>query len=106
MMLMEQETITVKSKVVRRTSEEIRAIIVEYEKGGLSAKSFCKLHHIKKDYLTRWLTRYGNKKGVKGFVPVSLPAIAPNQERTLFAEYRGIKFYQKVEASYLKSLLS
>ena len=103
---MEQETITVKSKVVRRTSEEIRAIIAEYEKGGLTAKSFCKLHHIKKDYLTRWLTRYGNKKGPKGFMPVSLPAIAPNQERTLFAEYRGIKFYQKVEASYLKSLLS
>ena len=103
---MEQETITVKSKVVRRTSEEIQAIIAEYEKGGLTAKAFCKLHHIKKDYLTRWLTRYGNKKGVKGFVPVSLPAIAPNQERTLFAEYRGIKFYQKVEASYLKSLLS
>ena len=103
---MEQEAITVKSKVVRRTSEEIRAIITEYEIGGLSAKAFCKLHHIKKDYLTRWLTRYGNKKGIKGFVPVSLPAIAPNQEKTLFAEYRGIKFYQKVEASYLKSLLS
>jgi hypothetical protein len=103
---MEQETSSSKPKVVRRTSEEIQAIIAEYEKGGLSAKAFCKLHHIKKDYLTRWITRYGNKKGLKGFVPVSLPVMTPGQERTLFAEYRGIKFYQKVDASYLKSLLS
>jgi hypothetical protein len=103
---MEQEAISSKPKVVRRTSEEIRAIIAEYEKGGLSAKAFCKLHHIKKDYLTRWLTRYGNKKGPKGFMPVSYPTMAASPERTLFAEYRGIKFYQKVDASYLKSLLS
>lgn len=103
---MEQEATSSKPKIVRRTSEEIRSIIAEYEKGGLSAKAFCKLHHIKKDYLTRWLTRYGNRKAPKGFMPVSVPAMAPTQEKALFAEYRGIKFYQKVDAAYLKSLLS
>ena len=95
-----------KTKIIRRTSEEIRSIITEYEKSGLSSKAFCKLHQLKKAYFARWLARYGNSKGPKGFVPVKLPAVSAEQAKTLFAECRGIKFYQKVEASYLKALLS
>jgi hypothetical protein len=103
---MEQGSSSARAKMVRRTSEEIRSIITEYEKSGLSPKAFCKLHQLKKTYFSRWLSRYGNRKGPKGFVPVKLPGIAAEQENMLFAECRGIKFYQKVDPSYLKALLS
>lgn len=92
----------------RRSAAEIQELLVEYEKSGMSAKSFCRLRQLKKAYFSRWLLRYGNKKATKGFVTVDLPAetSSAGKQAGLFAEYRGIKFYQKVDASYLKSLLS
>lgn len=93
---------------VRRSAAEIQALLAEYEKSGLSANSFCHLRQLRKAYFTKWLLRYGNKETVKGFIPVSLPPESPSPKKQdgLFAEYRGIKFYQKVDPSYLKSLLS
>jgi hypothetical protein len=74
----------------------------------MSPKGFCKLHQLKKAYFSRWLARYGSRKSPKGFVPVAMVSDAPSAKGTggLFAEYRGIKIYQKVDPSYLKSLVS
>jgi hypothetical protein len=93
---------------VRRSAAEIQALLMEYEKSGMSAKSFCRAHQLKRAYFSRWLLRYGSKKATKGFVAIDLPVetAASGKQTGLFAEYRGIKFYQKVDASYLKSLLS
>jgi hypothetical protein len=96
------------AKKVRRSAAEIQALLMEYERSGMSAKSFCRIHELKRAYFSRWLLRYGSKKAAKGFVAVDLPGetSSSGKHAGLFAEYRGIKFYQKVEASYLKSLLS
>jgi len=93
-------------KIVRRTTEEIRSLMVEYKNSGLSAKAFCSLHKIKRAYFSRWLKRYENKKQPKGFVPVQGAKEPSLPKAVLFAEYRGIRFYQAVEPSYLKSLVS
>ena len=93
-------------KIVRRTTEEIRSLMMEFESSGLSAKAFCNLHKIKRAYFSRWLKRYGNKKQPKGFVPVQGAKDQPLPKATLFAEYRGIRFYQAVDPSYFKSLVS
>ena len=91
---------------VRRSAADIEAIITEYEKSGMSERSFCRLHQIRKAYFKRWLIRYGSKRP-KGFVPVNVPEPpTAKQSSGIFAEYRGIKIYQKVDASYLKSLIS
>lgn len=95
------------SSKARRSSEDIQGVIADFEKSGMSAKSFCRLHQIRRTYFERWLLRYGGKRPAKGFVPVSTPESSPvKQPGGLFAEYRGIKIYQKVDPSYLKSLLS
>ena len=90
----------------RRTPEEINSILVSYENSGLSVKEFCNRHQLQALYLTRWLKRYRNTKQAKGFVE-----LRPGPESTpcmtgVFAEYRGIHFYQPVDPSYLKSLIS
>jgi hypothetical protein len=91
----------------RRTTEQIKAIIAQYETSGLSARDFCNLHQIKGFYLARWLKRYRGNKLPKGFVAVRTPKEpAENQKAILFAEYRGIHFYQPVDPSYLKTLVS
>ena len=104
---MERESTTNQPrKVIRRTTKEIRSLMMEYESSGLSAKSFCNLHKIKRAYFSRWLKRYGNKKQTKGFIRIRESKEPPLPKATLFAEYRGIRFYQAVDPSYLKSLVS
>ena len=93
-------------KIVRRTTEQIMSLILEYENSGLSAKDYCKLHQINKVYFARWQKRYSNNKPSKGFVAVRTPEEPIECKEVLFAEYRGIRFYQAVDPSYFKSLIS
>ena len=93
-------------KIVRRTTEQIKSLINEYENGGLSVKDFCKQHQVKSLYLSRWLKRYKKNKTPEGFVAVCTTKEAVECKEVLFAEYRGIRFYQPVSPSYLKDLVS
>jgi len=90
----------------RRTPEEINSILVSYENSGLSAKEFCKLHQVQTLYLKRWLKRYRNTKPTKGFVELRSGPEPTASVAGLFAEYRGIHFYQPVDPSYLKALVN
>jgi hypothetical protein len=81
-------------------------LITEYENGGLSEKDFCELHQIKKLYLARWLKRYRKNKSPKGFVAVHTSVEPIDRKEILFAEYRGIRFFQPVDPSYLKALVN
>jgi hypothetical protein len=104
---MEQEsTGSQRRKIVRRSTEQIKSLMNEYENSGLSDNDFCKLHQIKKVYLTRWIKRYRKSKHPKGFVAVRTPSQSIDREEVLFAEYRGIRFYQVVDPSYLKALVN
>ena len=103
---MEQTGKTNHRRKHRRTPEEINSILVLYENSGLSVKEFCNQHQVQTLYLTRWLKRYRNTKQAKGFVEL-LPVPESTPPMTgVFAEYRGIRFYQPVEPSYFKALVN
>ena len=103
---MEQTGKAYQRRKPRRTPEEINSILVSYENSGLSVKEFCKQHQIQALYLKRWLKRYRNTKPAKGFVELLPVPESATPVAGLFAEYRGIHFYQPVDPSYLKTLLS
>lgn len=103
---MEQTGKPNKSRKIRRTPEEINSILLAYESSGLSSKEFCKLHQIQTLYLKRWLKRYRNSNPAKGFVELLPTSESTTAVSGLFAEYRGIRFYQPVEPSYFKALVN
>jgi len=105
---MERDVITSQRRKIKRTTEQIKLLLSEYESSGLSAEAFCELHQIKRLYLTRWLKKYRKSKPPKGFVAVRTPKEeAPDHKGpALFAEFRGIRFYQPVDPIYLKTLLN
>ncbi len=93
-----------------RSEQEIFTAMEEFEKAGdISMKEFCEMHQISEATFYNWQKRYRLKDAVKdepqGFVNVSI-ADDHSTEEGLFAEVRGIKLYQFVEAAYLKELLS
>lgn len=102
----QKDTDTQRRKIVRRTTEQIKSLMNEYENSELSDNDFCKLHQIKKIYLARWIKRYRKNKSPKGFVAVLTPNECLDHKEVLFAEYRGIRFYQPVDPSYFKALVN
>lgn len=93
-------------KMGRRSTAQIESLLSEYENGKLSANAFCKLHQIKKVYLTRWIKRYRKNKPPKGFVAVCTSPESIDRQEVVIAEYRGIRFYQAVDPAFLKALVS
>jgi hypothetical protein len=103
---MEPSTTSFKPQGTRRSALEIQSIITDYRQSGLSRTEYCKLHKLNEGTLSTWLGRYKKKAVPQGFIPVSAAVKMTGQEGQLFAECRGVKFYQRVEAGYLKELLS
>jgi len=91
--------------------QEIFAAIEQYEQAGnISVKEFAAAFQVSEATFYNWRKRYRAKDKQNtpgtGFIPVDMSEVnvAASQDR-IFAEFRGIIFYQRVEASYLKSLL-
>ena len=103
---MEQTGKTYQRRKPRRTPEEINSILLAYESSGLSSKEFCNQHQIQTLYLKRWLKRYRSTKKTNGFVELLPTTESTTAVSGLFAEYRGIHFYQPVDPSYLKALVN
>jgi hypothetical protein len=103
---MEPSITSSKPRGERRSALEIQSLITAYKQSGLSRLEYCKLHKVNKGTLSTWLGRYKKKNAPEGFIPVSLAVEMTGQQGQLFAECRGVKFYQRVEAGYLKELLS
>lgn len=99
---MEQEQI----KRARRSSAEVRQLLELFSQSGMSAKEFCVLHSISEAGFYKWRSRYSNKPsgGENNFVMLR-EASAVHDSSVLFAEVKGIRFYQAVSASYLKELI-
>jgi hypothetical protein len=93
------------------TEQEIISALDQFtEAGNISVKEFVSAYQISEATFYNWRKRYRPeiKKTVvsTGFIDVDLSAIQKEQATGhIFAEYRGIVFYQRVEPSYLKSLL-
>jgi hypothetical protein len=102
---MEQEV----SKRPRRSTKEVQELIQQYEKSGLSAKQFCKVHGLREAGFYKLRNRYHNKIKTKqkpGFIPVGIcSAPTATVQSSLFCEVKGIKIYQPVSATFLKELI-
>ena len=95
---------SLKLKRSRRTSVEITSLLASYKQSGMSAKEFCKTHDITEGVFYKWRSRNLNRPLAKQSAFIALqPSVGT---ASLFAEVKGIKIYQAVEASYLKELLA
>jgi len=91
-----------------RKREAVLDIFAEHKKSGLSIKAFCDSNNIAAASFHNWKKRHGNgkKSAAKGFAPMRVVPSAPAVEGVLFAEVKGIRIYQRVEAVYQTQLLS
>ena len=94
---------------VFRSREIILKILKEHRKSNLSIKAFCDTNNIAAASFHNWKKKYGSGKVklVKGAGFAALQIVSsPRVEAGLFAEVKGVRIYQRVEAAYLKQLLS
>lgn len=91
----------------RRTAVEIKNFLELYKQGDLTAKEFCKINDINQAAFYKWKSRYAEAAVKKSsFLVLQPQPAAAASEPKLFAEVKGIKLYQAVEACYLKQLLA
>ena len=93
------------------SEDEIFRAIEEFEAAGnISVKEFAAAFQVSTATVYNWRKRYKVRRNTGepgvGFIPVDLSAVqsSPSQGQ-VFAEYRGIIFYQQVDPAYLKALL-
>jgi transposase-like protein len=79
------------------------------EAGNITIKEFAAAYQISEATYYNWRKKYQAKEQSlppTGFTQVDLSILHEEKDRGgIFAEYRGIIFYQRVEAAYLKALL-
>ena len=105
-------SVTIGKRKCSLSDPEIFKAIEEFEQAGnISVKEFAKAFQVSENTIYNWLKKYNkNKDSVKiqprGFIPVDLSDVQqPEGPGQVFAEYRGIIFYQRVDPAYLKALL-
>lgn len=104
---MEQVTKQQKQKLTRHSSQVVSEIISEYEKGQQTVKEFCADKGINTGTFYCWLSKRRNNKQPKNrpaFVPVKIKE--DTAAGKVFAEYKGLKFYQPVGVEFLKALIN
>lgn len=96
------------TKRPRRTSVEIKSFLEIFKQSGSNTKEFCKTHGINRAAFYGWKRRYALKVPLKksSFLLLEQLPVPSTSDPALFAEVKGIKIYQSVEASYLKELLA
>ena len=112
---MEQVPVTesVVKRSRQRSRQEIFNAIEEFDKATISPKEFAAMHQISEATFYNWRKKYRTRNAIKnvpkGFFSVSItPEITDPIGPGLFAQVEGkaIMFYQRVEPSFLKKLLS
>lgn len=96
----------------RKTEQEIIHLMEDFEKSGaLTVKEFCEAYEISNATFYNWQKVYNRSKSQSddeagAFVPLDVMLPAEHPERAVFAEFKGLRFYQEVSASFLKELVS
>src|SRR5688572_19855163 len=100
----------VKGSQLKRTAQEMFSLIQEQQTGELPVKVFCELKKISESSYYYWRKKYMNDVD-----PVAGPCAGKSnllqlegyeqRNAALFAEYKGLKLFRKVSASYLKELM-
>jgi hypothetical protein len=101
-----EPTSNARSHAGRRSNQEIAEIISEYETSGFSIEDYCEYKALNQDTFQSWLQKHANRiKGQPAFVSVNI--IEDDEPTgTLFAEYKGLKFYRPMDVSFFKALIS
>ena len=87
------------------------SLITEQATSGQSIKSFCDRHGIPSGNWFYWQKRYQQRKSQdhndnRGFTLLQItPDVVDSVESGLFVEYKGMKIYRPVPASFLKELI-
>jgi hypothetical protein len=104
-----KETVPVRRRRAGVKEQEIFAALKQFdEAGNISVKEFAAAFQISEATYYNWRKRYQAKHVIprSGFVEVDLSGLRNEEGRgEIFAEFRGITFYQRVDAAYLKALL-
>lgn len=98
---------TSSKKRQRRSTNEISALLADQASKGYSASEFCSRHGISKQTYYNWQQKYGALKA-SSFIPINIPvsqpdALVPFCEITT-SDTTSIRFYQPVDAKYIKAL--
>ncbi len=103
----ETEGVSVGRRRSGMKEQEIFAALRQFdEAGNISVKEFAAAYQISEATYYNWRKRYQTKNAIApaGFMEVDLSGLGKEQSRgEVFAEFRGIIFYQRVDATYLKS---
>jgi len=104
-------SITIGKRKRSLSDPEIFKALEEFEHAGnISTKEFAKAYQVSEATVYNWRKKYRNKAATgnqpQGFIQVDLSDVQePNGQGRIFAVYRGITFYQRVDPAYLKALL-
>lgn len=103
---MEQTTRLSKEQHLRRSEDAIKEIIAEYKRSSSTVKEYCADKGINTGTFYCWLSKYRNdteKRSISAFVPVMIKE--EHAEGNLYAEYKGLKFYQPMNVEFFKALI-
>ena len=103
---MEQTTRLSKEHPIRRSEDTIKEVIADYRKSSFTVKEYCANKGINTGTFYCWLSKYRNNKKKQtsaAFVPVMIKE-EPAEEK-LYAEYKGLKFYQPMSVDFFKALI-
>jgi hypothetical protein len=92
----------------KRNVEEMQYLISEQAAGVLTVKQFCKEHQLSEAVFYYWQKKLkGEPRGLAsaGFKEIAVNAGNNVFSEQLFAEYKGIRFYQEPSVSLLKQLI-
>lgn len=96
-----------KQQNTRHSTETISAIIAEYKKGQRTVKEFCSDKGINTGTFYCWLSKqrksYKPSEQRPAFVSVKIKDEQPKDN--VFAEYKGLKFYQPMSVEFFKALI-
>jgi hypothetical protein len=88
--------------------DQMFALISAQATSGESIKGYCERHGISQGNWFYWKKKYQRQYQDKGgFAVVEITdAIEVDSNGDIFAEYKGIKLFQPVSATYLKELIA
>ena len=99
------------SSLLNRTKEEMFNLLVEHAGTGLTVKQFCEQKGLSPGMFYYWRKKYKSHltpgdQQAGGFTLLALERRPEEQlTRGLFAEYKGIRFYQQPSADFFKQLI-
>lgn len=93
-----------------RTQEEMFNLLAEHASTGLTVKQFCEQKGLSSGMFYYWQKKYktglAGDRGAGGFTLLALEGRSEEQTAgDLFAEYKGIRFYQQPSADFFKQLI-